>query len=316
MSATLSIHIEGQPPDKVPIGGMFAIGRAARNDFVLDEPRISREQALKVSRYHALIRLQDDGLYYVVDLGSVNGTLLNGQRVTRPVALKPGDRVQVANCQIRFLGVGTASWGGDGVTATRTTIDKDVHPCTVSVLVADIRRYTLLSERIPPEALQKLIQDWFRDVSDIIHRHDGTVDKFIGDAVMAFWLEQSADDPCAYLLNPLKVAQEILHLAPSYDRRIASSYAGLRFAVGCGVSAGRAIMGNVGGDPRQDFTVMGDCVNIAFRVESLCVPLGRAILVTEEVRNAACEHFPFDDLGFQTCKGKSESIQVFALRLS
>jgi pSer/pThr/pTyr-binding forkhead associated (FHA) protein len=103
MSAELTVNIEGKPPRVVPLGSIFSIGRGPGNDLVINDSRASRN--------HAVIRLQADKQYYVLDQGSSNGTLLNGRRITIPSALKSGDEIQIANHQLAF--VDSAAQGGN-----------------------------------------------------------------------------------------------------------------------------------------------------------------------------------------------------------
>lgn len=304
MSATLSIRIKGQPSQKVVVEAAFAIGRDAGNDWVLDDPRVSRN--------HALIRLQQGGRYCVVDLGSANGTFLNGQRITRPATLRTGDAIQIANCQLLFFAASGERESATEYTSMGTLDDRQ--ECTVAVLVADIRGYTRLAEHIPPASLSELVGGWFRDAGRIILECGGSVDKFIGDAVMAFWLAEPGSHTARCARGALNAAQEIVRLAGLYHARVSAAYPGLAFDVGCGVSMGRAVLGNVGLDARKDFTLMGDCVNVAFRLEALCGELGRQVLVSQDVHDMTRDHFTFEDLGPQTCRGRSESVRVFALQ--
>jgi adenylate cyclase len=306
MSAALSIQVKGEQPQKVVIGVRFIIGRDTGNDWELDDSRVSRN--------HAMIHRQESGRYHLADLGSANGTFLNGQRISQPAKLKAGDVIQIANCRIRFLAVAEGSKSSGQFSSVGTLDDRRER--TVSILVVDIRGYTRLSEVIPADELSDILSRWFNKASEIIQQRRGSIDKFIGDAVMAFWLQDpdhAADD---HVLGPLEAAHEVVRLARSYGREICASYPELHFDVGCGVSTGRATVGNIGLDARRDFTVTGDCVNVAFRIESLCGDLKRSILLTEGIRDAAGDGFVFEDLGHHTCKGKADPVRVFALASS
>jgi len=307
MSAELSVDIEGQTSRKTAIGPIFSIGRGTGNDLPL--------QDAKASRTHAVIRLQSDKVYYLVDLGSGNGTFLNGRRVTIPSALKSGDEIKVANCSLQFTDLTTESSILQRPPSDEMRTQIEFTTETVSILVVDIRNYTALSEAIPVQDLSKTVGNWFKDVSQIIEQHGGSLDKFIGDAVMALWLQAKTEGNLNHVLGPLKSAQEMVRLAKSYHQNLSAQYPKFGFAVGCGISTGKAILGNVGVDSRRDVTAVGDCVNVAFRLESLCKELQRPIVLSEEVRNAAGDVFEYEDMGLQRVKGKSQDLRVFALKV-
>ncbi len=132
------------------------------------------------------------------------------------------------------------------------------------MLVADIRDYSSISEQLPMDLLAKLLGEWFRSVNDVIETNEGGVDKFIGDAVMACWLI-NGKNPEKDVRNTLKAAYE-LHVATEL---INQSYPQLQkpLQIGVGINTGEAIVGDVGSGRLQDYTVLGDSVNLAFRLE-------------------------------------------------
>jgi adenylate cyclase len=307
MGAELNILLPHQTSRRFPLGAMCTIGRDPGNDLVLDNVRVSRN--------HALIRLLGGNRYNLMDLGSANGTFLNGRLVSVPVELNPGDQIIVADCTLTFVpheppGAGPFSQHTVDVT-TRTATD--VLQETISILVMDVRDYTRLAESLPGVELSQFMGGWFREVGVFVDRHGGTIDKFIGDAVMAYWPRARARDDRRFAHGPLAAAVESVRLAQTFDDRLRAGHAGLRFAVGCGIHLGEVLFANVGQSARRDFTAMGDCVNVAFRIESLCKPLGRPILASREVKEIAGDAFRFEDLGRQPVKGRSEEVHVFAV---
>ncbi|HXT01772.1 MAG TPA: adenylate/guanylate cyclase domain-containing protein, partial [Elusimicrobiota bacterium] len=88
----------------------------------------------------------------------------------------------------------------------------------------------------------------------------------------------------------------------------------LAFAVGCGIHMGEAMFGSMGGAAGRQFTAIGDCVNAAFRIESLCKELQRPIMVSEEIKSHAGAGYAFEDMGLQKLKGKAADVQVYAAR--
>jgi len=304
MKADITIQFEGQAANNVTLASLYTIGRATGNDLIIQDVRVSRN--------HALIRQLGGGKYYLVDLGSSNGTFLNGRPVMAPAELKSGDKIQIADCTLEFSCTGQSE---QNMPTAETTMATQINASieTISILVVDIRNYTRLTEQIPPQEFARFISGWFRDAAAVIERESGSIDKFIGDAIMAFWVRGRGAGEMRSVHGPLNVCRELLSLARSYNEKLVTDHPTLGFAIGCAVHSGDAILGNTGQSARRDFTATGDCVNIAFRLESLCKELRRPILVSEEIRNAAASHFAFDDMGLQTVKGKSAPLRVFAL---
>ncbi|MDD5305039.1 MAG: adenylate/guanylate cyclase domain-containing protein, partial [Elusimicrobia bacterium] len=182
----------------------------------------------------------------------------------------------------------------------------------VSILVVDSRNFTRLSETLPPKELPSFIGAWFRDASAVIESHGGVIDKFIGDAVMAYWLPE-AGSPARLARGPLDSAIELVETARLYHGQLVARHPELSFAVGCGVHMGEAMFGNIGSSARRDFTAIGDCVNIAFRLESQCKELDRAIVVSEAIKETAGDAYAFADLGPLKLKGKSNDVRAFSV---
>ncbi|MCC7518684.1 MAG: FHA domain-containing protein [Verrucomicrobiae bacterium] len=310
MSARVTLQIEGQPERVLPLGAIFSIGRGSNNDLVLADGRASRN--------HAVIRLQGDRAYTLLDLGSSNGTLLNGRRVTIPCTLKNGDVVQVANGTLRFESAEESVPGKTSAEEDQGDLRTEVafSSETVTILVVDIRSYTAMSEALAPERLSRVVGRWFQQAQEVIERHGGSIDKFLGDAAMAFWLKARTEGDSRHAVGPIQAAIELLGLATRFDREVSAEIPSLGFRIGCGINCGQAILGNIGVDARRDFTVVGDSVNVAFRLEKLCKELKRPIVLSEETRKAAGDAFAFEDLGLQKIRGKTQDVRVFSVRVA
>jgi adenylate cyclase len=303
----LSITQPGQEPRKIPLRGPFTIGRGSGSDLVLKDARASRS--------HALLRPLGRGNYFLLDLGSANGTFLNGRLVSAPVQLKDADVIVIADCTMKFEAPDqrpiTAPLTADYDSTMETAVNVSTE--AISILVVDIRSFTLLSETMPPKELPAFIGGWFRDASAVIESHGGVIDKFIGDAVMAYWLggAEAADPKIAR--GPLDSALELVEAARLYHGQLSARHPELSFAIGCGIHMGEAMFGNIGSSARRDFTAIGDCVNIAFRLESQCKELKRAIVVGEEIKQAAGGAYAFEDLGPLKLKGKSKDVRAYSV---
>jgi len=307
MAAELSIALPGQVTRKVPLQGNFTIGRGSVSDLILKDARVSRA--------HALLRPLGRGNYFLLDLGSANGTFLNGRVVTAPVQLSDGDVIVIADCTIKFESPEQRPITAPTPANYDSTMETAVNVTTeaVSFLIVDIRNFTKLSETLPPKELPSFVGSWFRDASAVIESHGGVIDKFIGDSVMAYWLGAGeAVDP-KLARGPVDSALELIEAARLYHGQLTARHPELSFKVGCGIHMGEAMFGNIGGSSRRDFTAMGDCVNVAFRLESQCKALDREIVVSSEVKDALGDAYAFEDLGELKLKGKSNDVRAYAV---
>ncbi len=285
----------------------LTIGRDAACDLILSSE--------SVSRYHALIRCQE-GEYVLLDLGSSNGTYLNGRPIGVPHHLRSGDELEVGGIRLRFFNEAPVepspalSWpAGAAKTARRFT------PRQACILVSDIRDFTQMSAAVPGDVLPPILTRWFRLMGKMIEGHDGTIEKFRGDSVMAYWVQAPGRTRNAVVARALEAAGAIVVRADAFAREVAGQLGESGFRVGCGLHLGTAVLGNIGADSRRDITMLGDCVNIAFRIQGLCGPLGQPILLSREVHDAAVGDFVFDALGDHEIKGKDDPLELFAMRL-
>lgn len=301
----LNITLPGESPRKVPLTGPYTIGRGSASDLVLKDARVSRA--------HALLRPLGRGNFFLLDLGSANGTFLNGRLVTAPVQLSDGDTIVIADANMRFEAADQRPITAPAPADYDATMETAMNVSTeaISLLVVDIRNFTRLSELVPPKELPAFIGAWFRDAGAVIESHGGVIDKYIGDAVMAYWLSGGTKVEKKLATGPLDSALELIDNAKLYHSQLSARHPELKFEIGCGIHAGEAMFGSMGGAARRDFTAIGDCVNIAFRLESLCKELGRPLIVSQEIRDLAEGDYGFEDLGPQRLKGKTNEIRAF-----
>lgn len=269
MSAYLNFTRDDQQ-ETVPCNSGVTIGRDKNNDIVLTD--------LLVSRNHAMVRRLGGGDYYVIDSGSSNGTSVNGRRILVPTQLRNGDRIAIGLTEFRFeQGLQPAQFS-DSVSLQQTVIFHTPVIKEITVLVADIRDYTSLSEQVPIQTLSRLMGKWFHDVSDLIHKAGGTIDKFIGDCVFVRWDD---DDAADNVLQALRTAWQIAEVTARL--KLAFPELPRPPRIGAGINTGLASLG-IGADN----TALGDAVNTAFRLESVTKELGRDIALSE----SAYHHLP------------------------
>jgi len=305
MKAALEIRLPGQPNAVADLRTSYSIGRGKGNDLVIRHELVSRS--------HAIIRLLGNETYYIADLGSTNGTFLNGKLVLVPTAMNSGDLIQVGGCDVKFLQSPArrpeALVRTLGERSTAVAFDKEM----VSVLVSDVRDYTRLSGAMSPTKLSQFMGGWFRDASEIIENNGGQIDKFIGDATMAFWVRAQADKRQEWAKGSVIAALELVRRSGEFNRQLVEHQPRLRFAIGCGVHIGWASLGNMGRSARRDFTATGSTVVTAFRLESLTRQLDRPILISFQTANELDGVFQFEDLGCHVVKGRRRAIHAYAL---
>ena len=177
----------------------------------------------------------------------------------------------------------------------------------VSVLFSDIRGFTSIAERLDPKELTDLMNEIMTPLTRLIHRHHGTIDKYMGDCVMAFWGAPLPDHEHARnaILCGLEMHKTIRALGP---RLRARNWPELQ--IGVGVNSGKVAVGNMGSELRVAYTVMGDAVNIAARLEGLAAEYGAPVIVGEKTR-ALVPDMVFRELDRVMVKGKGEPVSIY-----
>lgn len=176
----------------------------------------------------------------------------------------------------------------------------------VTVLFCDLRGFTLLSERLGPEDVVLLLNQFYDLMIEATFRHEGTLDKFLGDAVMAVF-----GAPIAHPDHALRAVRTALAMREGIERlsRRRIRRGGEPLTVGIGVSTGETVAGTVGTDDRMEYTVVGDSVNVAARLESTAKPM--QILISARTYEDIQEVVKARPLGVVRVRGKEEEIEVY-----
>ena len=177
----------------------------------------------------------------------------------------------------------------------------------MSVLFSDVRGFTTISEGLDPKELSELMNQFLTPLTQVIYRRRGTIDKYMGDCIMAFWGAPVADGqhPRNAVLAGLEMLATMDTLQPQFRAR---GWPDLH--VGVGVNSGRMSVGNMGSEIRVAYTVMGDAVNSASRFEGLTKQYGVGMIVGEATR-AACKDIVFRELDRVRVKGKNEPVGIY-----
>jgi adenylate cyclase len=180
----------------------------------------------------------------------------------------------------------------------------------MSVFFSDVRGFTSISERMPPRELVALLNEYMTAMVAILFRHGGTLDKYMGDAIMAFW-----NAPQVQPDHARRACDTALEMVAELDRLRAEWRArGVPpLDIGIGVNTGPMVFGNMGSELRTDFTVIGDSVNLASRLEGLNKEYGTRITVGESTRAEVADVFEFRFLDLVAVKGKTEPVAIYEL---
>ncbi|HLD49555.1 MAG TPA: adenylate/guanylate cyclase domain-containing protein, partial [archaeon] len=171
----------------------------------------------------------------------------------------------------------------------------------ITILFSDIRGFTSLSEKLKPEQIVELLNTYLTAMTDIILEKKGVVDKYIGDAIMAFWGAPIEEKSHAAL-----ACEAALAMKKKLDEMK------LEIKIGIGINTGEAVVGNMGSAKRINYTVIGDSVNIASRFEGLNKEYGTTIIIGEETAKQA-KGFAFRELDLIKVKGKEKPVRIYEL---
>lgn len=295
MSAIIRVHTKGVKKE-VPCKAVLTLGRDKNSDIVIID--------LLASRNHAMIRRLGHSDYYLIDSGSSNGSFVNSHRVAIPRLLKSGDRIQIGGCELLFEQEHKEENAMDTISMEETIISDRPVIRQITVLVADIRGFTSLSESVDIRTLTRMMTKWFHNVTDVITNHGGIVDKFIGDCVFARW--ESDINEAQSVMKALQAAVKINDVTEELNKNSAEVLEKLR--VGVGINTGVASMG-IG----QDATALGDAVNIAFRLESATKVLGSDIVMSESSYCSLPEDCVAGEKQHIRVKGKRDVLRICSL---
>jgi adenylate cyclase len=181
---------------------------------------------------------------------------------------------------------------------------KDV---TATIVFTDINEFTRLSEHLPPRETNMILNQYFSRMTDIVFKYDGTLDKYMGDGLMAVF-----GAPMARKDDPIRAIQAAREMREELAAMMENEVEDRKFSIRIGINTGRVVAGNIGSPKRLDYTVIGDPVNIASRLESMAEH--NQILIGEETFRFVKEKFEIKEVGPKKFRGKSEEITVYEVK--
>ena len=265
--------------------GSCSIGRAKLNTLVVD--------SAKVSRLHAIIHSERAGAFWLVDLGSSNGTFLNKRRIHEPARLRDCDQITIGGNTFTFRQSRDPS-DRPRSTAPVLTLQEQMEEVPCWLLVADIKNFTPLTRELLSEKLAMLVSSWLAACKDIIETHGGTLNKYLGDGILAYWPdEEGTAKNIVAVIAALKQAQT---RGPEF-----------RFIIHFGSVA-------IGGvSAVREETIMGSEVNLVFRFEKLLASLGEPCGISDAARMKLKTIVRSRPLGNYELKGFEGQRSLFAV---
>ena len=181
---------------------------------------------------------------------------------------------------------------------------------TVAVLFSDIRSFTSISEKLQPEEVVEFLNQYMSRMVDCVNRTNGTVDKYIGDAIMAIWgAPVSKGNDAENAVNGALLMRAALI---DFNKERGGDKKPI-IKIGCGINVGQVLAGQIGSEERMEYTVIGDAVNLASRIEALNKPFGTDILITQDTYELVKDVFRVEPMQTIKVKGKVEPQQIYAV---
>lgn len=283
-----TVWLEDAHGRRWPVAASCSLGRSTSNDIVVEDK--------KVSRRHALVHQQDDTEFWVIDLGSGNGTYLNGRRVTQPTRLGDGDCLTLGDHAVTFRQISVRqSPSVPSVVSEQTIINIKSVACWL--LLADIKDSTAMAGRLSPTDMAMQVGRWMGACKEIVDGNGGAINKFLGDGFFAYWLDARDDT--------ISVVAALAAL-----RRLQESSSGPPFRMA--VHQGQVAFG--GGGSLGEDSLSGLDVTLAFRMEKIAARLGCDAIASEVARDRlGWAGIEFRDLGSQTVPGIDNPQRFYAM---
>jgi len=182
-----------------------------------------------------------------------------------------------------------------------------------TIFFSDIRSFTSISEQLSPEQVVEFLNEYMSQMVHCVNETNGVVDKFIGDAIMALWgVPVSSGSPESDALNAISSALMMRNALLEFNKNRGSKDKPI-IKIGCGLNTGPAIAGQIGSEQRMEYTVIGDAVNLASRIEALNKPFGTDILISENTYTLLKDKVIVEPMPPIKVKGKAEPLQIYAL---
>ena len=287
---------------RVEVAGQLIVGRGGDAGLVIEDPEISRA--------HAVLASTGEGLE-IEDLGSLNGTWVNGERITGAMHLAPGDVIKVGTSRVEVLSVSVAPSPGaqeplQRASPTPVAAEDELRP--VSALFADIVGSTALAERLAPEDFTALIGGCVDRMCRAVEQFGGVIDAYMGDGIAAFFGFPTANEHDAD--RAARAALSIVRTIDSYANEVRKTWQLPNLGVRVGVNSGQVAIGVVGGAERHP-VALGDTMNVAARLQTAAEP--GTIVIGGATAKKLRGRFLLSPLGHIAVRGRETPVEAWRL---
>ncbi len=278
--------LEREDGSCVALADGFSIGRGLENQLPIQDERASRR--------HALFHDRGPEGFWIVDLGSRNGTYCNNRRVQQPARLRDGDSIRVGSTRFTFRQPGTVAAGpsATAVGASQQTI-WEVRSEECWLLIGDLVGSTEFVRKLEPQQASALTADWLHQCRKLIESSGGMINKFLGDGFLAFWRA------------PENATEKIVECLDSLRQRQSAEAPRFRLVL----HRGRVHFG--GGASLGEDDLSGPEVNFVFRMEKLAGSLGESFLISEAAATQCRKLWSLEEVGEHTLTGFEGSFRFF-----
>src|SRR5439155_7552463 len=180
----------------------------------------------------------------------------------------------------------------------------------VTVLFSDIRGFTSPSQKLQPEQVAEMLREYLTEMTEIVFKHGGSVDKYIGDAIMALYNVPFEDPEHAVkaVRTGLEFQERTLAVSKRWEEKL-----GIPIRNGVGINTGEAVVGTLGSKQRLEYTAIGDTINLGARLESITKEYQANIIISESTYELVKDQFVTKELGDVTVKGKSKPVKIYTV---
>ncbi|MBE9076877.1 adenylate/guanylate cyclase domain-containing protein [Romeria aff. gracilis LEGE 07310] len=288
----------------------WTVGRNDDNNLVLSDQWISRN--------HAMIQSMESGEFYLIDLGSRNGSFINGRRVTVPVPLHSGDMLTFGQTELQFFCSSADAAAADSTDSDYSfTATAAIHVRRlVSTAVIDLCDFTAMTQCLNEKDLSEAVGSWFRQAGEVLRRYGGWVDRYTGSAITAVWIHGTQDVPREESLRTIRAVCDLQQVMNDLNQRYALP---MRLRIGVGLDQGYAMVGDMESGLRPEYAVLGDTIDDTRQYELATQHLGLDVAVSsklyQQLGQLGMNEQTFKQYSVQL-KGQSYSLATYACAFS
>ncbi|MGF1486092.1 MAG: FHA domain-containing protein [Prochloraceae cyanobacterium] len=285
---------------------VWKIGRDKNSDFIITDQWTSQNHAF-------LIKIKGNEDFYLVDLGSRNGTFINGDKITVPTVLKNGDRLVFGKTKLEFHCPNKAFKIKDKINQ-----EYDEAPTSslhvrrlISAIAIELRDYNILARQLDDNILTFLINNWVREIDKIISNYRGQALKSLGGTNLTFWYHKKQKVSEAELINILNCIAAIEKITTQLNQKYPLPW---ELKISVAVNIGYAMVGNLGSKERFDYTPIGETVNLALGLGNYARDFNFDLILSENTFKYLENAANYCDRDRITLEGYQEAIEIAKIK--